>query len=125
MKRSGIINMIIYRKEPVYCPNGDGTEEAMNGKLMWRTGYFKIYRKYTGRVVASFDSDCGYADEYKEDKYEISEVEYGLSKINDPFELLQYNYENGLIKYNYYTSSHHWKELGPCARAGELEREGL
>ena len=68
--------MIIYRKETVYCPNADGTIEAMNGTLMWRTGYFEVNREYTGQVVACFDSDCGYADQYKETKKEISEEQY-------------------------------------------------
>ena len=68
--------MIIYKKEFVYCPNGDGTIEAINGKLSWRTGYFEINRQYTGQVVANSDSSCGYSDECKETKKEISKEQY-------------------------------------------------
>ena len=41
-----------------------------------------------------------------------------LDKFNHPVDKLLYCYKHGLVKDNYYTSSYHWEELGPCARAG-------
>ena len=49
-----------------------------------------------------------------------------IAKIKDEFELMQYNFKHGLIMFrDYEAEEERWKRLGPCARAGELEREGL